>query len=70
MLNRRIVMARGKYLSLEEARKKGALEQFAREHPIKDVHPHARSRFNRLLEAAATGVASGDVRAQVHTGQP
>ena len=35
------VMARGKYLSLEEARKAGQLEQFAKEHPIEDVHPQA-----------------------------
>ena len=46
-------MARRKYLSLEEARKSGQLDQFAKEHPIEDVHPQARSRFKRLLEAAA-----------------
>ncbi len=34
-------MARGKYLSLEEARKAGQLDQFAKEHPIEDVHPHS-----------------------------
>ncbi len=34
-------MARGKYLSLEEARKSGQLNQFAKEHPIDDVHPQA-----------------------------
>ena len=34
-------MSRGKYLSLEEARKLGKLDQFAKEHPIKDVHPQA-----------------------------
>ncbi len=45
-------MSRGKYLSLEEARKAGQLGQFAKEHPIEDVHPQARSRFKRLLEAA------------------
>jgi hypothetical protein len=28
-------MARGKYLSLEEARKAGKLDQFAKEHPTK-----------------------------------
>ncbi len=63
-------MARGKYLSLEEARKAGQLDQFAKEHPIEDVHSQPRSRFKRLLEAAATGVASGDVRSHVDTGQP
>ena len=34
-------MARGRYLSLEEARKAGQLDQFAKEHPIDDVHPQA-----------------------------
>ena len=34
-------MARGKYLRLEEARKAGQLGQFAKEHPIDDVHPQA-----------------------------
>ena len=48
-------MSRGKYLSLEEARKSGTLDQFAKEHPIEDVHPQARLRFKRLLEAAAKG---------------
>lgn len=53
-------MARGKYLSLEEARKAGQLDQFAKEHPIEDVHPQARSRFKRLLEAAAKGFLEGE----------
>ena len=53
-------MARGKYLSLEEARKAGQLDQFAKEHPIEDVHPQARSRFKRLLEAAAKGLLEGE----------
>ncbi len=34
-------MARGRYLSLEEARKSGKLDQFAKEHPIEDLHPHS-----------------------------
>ncbi len=34
-------MSRGKYLSLEEARKGGKLDQFAKEHPIEDLHPHS-----------------------------
>lgn len=58
-------MARGKYLSLEEARKLGALKQFAKEHPIEDVHPRARLRFKRLLEAAAKGLpTSGQTSTQ------
>lgn len=43
-------MSRGKYLSLEEARKSGKLKQFAKEHPSQ-----ADERFPRLLEAMAKG---------------
>lgn len=52
-------MARGKYLSLEEARKLGKLEQFAKEHPSEGD----AALFERLLERAAESrsskVASG-----------
>ena len=42
-------MARGKYLSLEEARKEGKLDQFAKEHPaIGDA-----DRFDDLFRAMA-----------------
>ena len=48
-------MARGKYLSLEEARKmKGGLKRFAKEHPSK-----ADARFPKLLEAMARGLLEG-----------
>ena len=40
-------MARGKYLSLEEARKSGKLDRFAKEHPSKGD----RTLFFRLLDA-------------------
>ena len=40
-------MSRGKYLSLEEARKAGKLDQFAKEHPSKAE----RARFEHLLDA-------------------
>ena len=40
-------MSRGKYLSLEEARKAGKLDQFAKEHPSKAE----RARFEQLLDA-------------------
>ena len=44
-------MSRGKYLSLEEARKQGKFRQFAEEHPsIGDW-----KRFDRLFEAMAHG---------------
>ncbi len=42
------VMARGKYLSLEEARNANQLDQFAKEHPSK-----TGERFHRLLDAGA-----------------
>lgn len=44
-------MARGKYLSLEEARKLGQLDQFAREHPSKGE----KSAFDNLLGVMASG---------------
>ena len=50
-------MGRGKFLSLEEARKLGKLDQFAREHeiPHDQQHPKARNRFERLLDLACRG---------------
>ncbi len=44
-------MARGKYLSLEEARKRGQLDRFCKEHPSKGD----KKRFDRLLDAMAHG---------------
>lgn len=44
-------MSRGKHLSLEEARKKGLLDQFAKEHP----NEVDAERFKRLLDAMASG---------------
>ena len=56
-------MARGKYLSLEEARKgatKGAtIDRFCKEHPIEDAHSRARSRFKGVLDAMAKGTLEG-----------
>ena len=52
-------MARGKYLSLEEARKSGKLDQFAKEYPIDDVHPQAHPEA--LHDAAFCG-EPGDSR--------
>ena len=49
-------MARGKYLSLEEARKiKGGLKRFAKEHPSE-----ADGRFPKLLDAMARGLLEGE----------
>jgi hypothetical protein len=44
-------MARGKHLSLEEARRKGLLKQFAKENPLEGD----MDCFNRLLDAMAKG---------------
>ncbi len=48
-------MSRGKYLSLEEARKSEKLDQFAKEHPSKAD----AGRFEALLESMAKGSAKG-----------
>ncbi len=45
-------MSVGKYFSLEEARKTGKLDRFAKEHPSETD----RDRFNRLLDAMSRGV--------------
>ena len=42
-------MSRGKYLSLEEARKQGKLKQFAKEHESKGD----KEKFDRLLDKMA-----------------
>ena len=47
-------MARGKYLSLEEARKAGKLKQFAKEHPSKGDG----EVFDRLLDAMVSPKSS------------
>ena len=49
-------MSRGKYLSLEEARKSGKLKQFAKEHPSKGDGVV----FDRLLDAMTKGSATAD----------
>jgi len=45
-------MSRGKYLSLEEARNRGVLDRFAKEHQTEAD----RDRFERLLKAMSQGV--------------
>ena len=44
-------MARGKYLSLEEARKAGQLEQFAKEHPSEGDEKQFDRVFERMAKA-------------------
>lgn len=46
-------MSIGKYLSLEEARKKDKLDRFCKEHPSEAD----TKRFTQLLDAATTPVA-------------
>ncbi len=43
-------MARGKYLSLEEARKQRRLDRFCKEHPSEGE----KETFERLLDATVT----------------
>ncbi len=44
-------MSRGKYFSLEEARKSGKLDRFVKEHPSETD----QERFDRLLDAMSRG---------------
>ena len=54
-------MAVGKYLSLEEARKAGLLDRYAKEHPSEGDE----AAFNRLLDATALGKPSKDTQTSV-----
>jgi len=49
-------MSIGKYLSLEEARKKGLLKRFIKEHPSKGDE----RLFDKLLERMARGKKKAD----------
>ena len=51
-------MARGKYLSLEEARKLGKMDQFVREHDVQPDAANPRGRFDVLLGKMAAGKPS------------
>lgn len=44
-------MSRGKYLSLEEARKANQLKQFAKEHPSKGDKTQFDKVFKRMAKA-------------------
>ena len=44
-------MSRGKYLSLEEARNAGKLEQFAKEHPSETDRARFKSLWKRCRKA-------------------
>ncbi len=60
-------MSHGKYLSLEEARRKGKLKEFAKAHPSK-----ADERFEPLLDAMCNGKPSKKKPGAVRTsgGEP
>lgn len=45
-------MATGKYLSVEEARKKKQLDRFAKEHPTKGNRSLFDTLFNRMAESS------------------
>ncbi len=45
------MMARGKYLSIEESRKAGQLEQFAKEHPSEGNEKQFDRVFERMAKA-------------------
>ena len=49
-------MSRGKYLSLEEARKLGKLDQFCKEHPSQAN----KGRFKKLLALVSEGKKEDD----------
>ena len=53
-------MSRGKYLSLEEARKTGQLDRFWKEHPSEAD----RVRFQRLLDAMSRGALEAEETSQ------
>jgi len=46
-------MSRGKYLSLEEARNQGKLDQFAKEHPSIGRKGEFMEIFNRMAKKSA-----------------
>ena len=48
-------MSRGKYLSLEEARKQGKLDQFAKEHSSKGKKGVFMDTLNRMAKKSAKG---------------
>ena len=51
-------MARGKYLSLEEARKEGKIKRFCKEHPSKGD----KKAFDKLFDAMASGKPTAKYR--------
>lgn len=42
-------------MNLKDAKKRGKLTQFAKEHEIKDPHPMGKERFDALLDAMSHG---------------
>lgn len=52
-------MATGQYLSLEEARKKGKLDRFAKEHPSTGDKATFDKLFNKMAKPETPKEASG-----------
>jgi hypothetical protein len=58
-------MSRGKYLSLEEARKSGKLDRFAKEHQSEGD----RRRFNRLLDEMSKTIEEAEETSSLENGE-
>jgi hypothetical protein len=58
-------MSSGKYLSLEEARKSGKLDRFAKEHPSRGD----RQRFDRLLEEMSKTIKGAEETSAPENGE-
>lgn len=48
-------------MNLKEARQKGKLKQFAKEHENADPHPEGKERFDALMEAMTKGLPARPV---------
>ena len=59
-------MSRGRYPSLEEARKAGQLDQFAKEHPIDDVHPQAHPEASQAVVLCGGPIGATVVQSSVN----
>ena len=59
-------MARGKYLSLEEARKLGKLKEFAKQHPSEETRA---GRFDALLDTMTKSSPEADQTSGAETSE-
>lgn len=63
-------MARGKYLSLEEARKAGKLKQFCKEHPSEGDEKEFDELFGRMTRGKVSSSTDGGKNAKKTNRQP